>query len=45
MEVSRFFRKMSGACWLQQIVNNILNLEAFVREQFADIIAIPGQDV
>lgn len=45
MEVSRFFRKMSGAFQLQQIVNNILKLQVFVMGQFADIIAISGQDV
>lgn len=45
MEVSRFFRKMSGAFQLKQIVNNILKLQVFVMGQFVDIIAIPGQDV
>lgn len=45
MEVSRFFRKTSGAYRLQQILNNFLKLEAFVMEQLSDIIAIPGRDV
>lgn len=36
---------MSGAFQFEQIVNNILKLEAFVKGQFADIIAIPDRDV
>lgn len=36
---------MSGAFGLEQIVKNSIKLDAFVMEQFADIITIPGREV